>query len=280
RRRETYATSGTRPVVRFFTGSLDGVTCGDGAFIERAYETGTPMGGEIGTVRDAKSPRFAVWAQKDPGTASVPGTDLQLIQIVKGGREWGGGPQGKVSDGAGDGGNGAGVDPATWEPTGAGAAELCAVWEDPEFDPAERSFYYARVLENPTCRWSTRVCKAAGVDPFASDCMAQAAGAPAEFADCCLGTTNDPFLSPTIQERAWGSPVWYRPEAIGHLQARLAFGKRPGADALALHATLGSLPQGLDLAAAGLTVRLSDDDDGLAIAVPPGGFRKRGRRLI
>ena len=124
------------------------------------------------------------------------------------------------------------------------------------------------------------MCKAAGVDPFASDCMAQAAGAPAEFADCCLGTTNDPFLSPTIQERAWGSPVWYRPEAIGRLQGRLTFGKQPSDDALALHATLGGLPEGLDLAAAGLTVRLSDDDDGLAIAVPPGGFRKRGRRLF
>src|SRR5262249_54089100 len=74
RRRETYATSGTRPVVRFFAGGLDGVTCGDPGFIERAYQTGTPMGGEMGAVRDDKSPRFAVWAQKDPGTASVPGT--------------------------------------------------------------------------------------------------------------------------------------------------------------------------------------------------------------
>src|SRR5262249_62133339 len=89
-----------------------------------------------------------------------------------------------------------------------------------------------------------------------------------------------PSLPPPTQERAWGSPVWSRPEAIGRLQARLAFGKRPSADTLALHATLGRLLEGLDLAAAGLTVRLSDDDDGLAIAVPPGGFRKHGRRLI
>src|SRR5262249_61245510 len=126
-----------------------------------------------------------------------------------------------------------------------------------------------------------RGCAKRGGSPrFGRGGGARAAAAPAEFADCCLGTTNDPFLSPTIQERAWSSPVWYRPEAIGHLQARLAFGNRPSTDALALHATLGRLPEGLDLAAAGLTVRLSDDDDGLAIAVPPGGFRKRGRRLI
>src|SRR5262249_10628635 len=60
KRRETYATSGTRPVVRFFAGTLDDVTCGAADFVERAYTTGTPMGGEIGAVRGSSSPRFAV----------------------------------------------------------------------------------------------------------------------------------------------------------------------------------------------------------------------------
>ncbi len=280
RRRETYATSGTRPIVRFFAGTLDGVSCGDAAFVERAYTTGTPMGGEIGTMSGAKSPRFAVWVQKDPGTAAAPGTDLQRVQIVKGWVDAGAATHERVFDVAGDAGSGAGVDPATCEPLGAGAAELCALWEDPEFDPAQRAFYYARVLENPSCRWSTRVCKQAGVDPFADDCAAQAATAAPGFADCCLGTTNDPFLSPTIQERAWSSPVWYRPEAIGRLHARLAFGKRPHTDTLVLRASLGRLQGVLDPATDGVTVRLSDDDDVLAITVPRGGFHRHGRRLV
>src|SRR5262249_58280327 len=133
-------------------------------------------------------------------------------------------------------------------------ARVSAVGEARRSAHVGRSFYYARSRETPSCRWSTRVCKAAGVDPFASDCVAQAAAAPPEFADCCLGTTNDPFLSPTIQERAWSSPIWYRPEAIGHLHARLAFGKRPRADTLALHPSLGRLPDLLDLPPHHLTV--------------------------
>ena len=279
RRRETYATSGTRPVVRFFGGTLDGVACGASDFVQRAYATGTPMGGELGAVRGTKSPRFAVWAMKDPGTASIPGTDLQRIQIVKGWIDANGATQEKTVDVAGNAANGAGVDPATCATTGAGSAELCAVWEDPDFDPDQRAFYYARVIEDPTCRWSTRICKLNGVDPFAADCAAQAAAAPA-FANCCLGPANDPSVSPTIQERAWTSPIWYRPEAIERLRARLGFGRRTGHDTLALRATLGRLPTTLDPKADGLTVRLSDDDDILVVTVPPGGFRGHGRHFV
>jgi hypothetical protein len=279
RRRETYATSGTRPMVRFFAGTLEGVACGASDFLERAYATGTPMGGELGAVRGSASPRFAVWAVKDPGTPLEPGTDLQRIQIVKGWVDADGAPHERVIDVAGDAANGAGVDPATCAPTGAGATELCAVWEDPEFDPTARAFYYARVVENPVCRWSTRVCKQAGVDPFAADCAAQAALAPAAFADCCLGEANDRFLSPTIQERAWTSPVWYRPEAVRRLAARIAFGRRAGRDALVLRATLGGLPPQVDLVRDGLTLRVSDDDEVFVIRVPPGELRRRGRHL-
>jgi hypothetical protein len=277
RRRETFATSGTRPVVRFFAGTLDGVRCDDPEFVARAYATGTPMGGELGTVRGKKSPRFAVWAMKDPGTATAPGTDLQRIQIVKGWVDADGVTHERVVDVAGDAANGAGVDPATCEPTGSGAAELCAVWEDPEFDPAERAFYYARVLENPVCRWSTRVCKQAGIDPFAPDCAAQAASQP-DLADCCLPGPGHPFLSPTIQERAWTSPIWYRPDTIGRLRARLAFGTRPGRDRLVLRAELAAGPRFLSPVTDGLSLRVRDDDDVFVLDVPGSGFRRRGSR--
>jgi hypothetical protein len=88
------------------------------------------------------------------------------------------------------------------------------VWKDPTFKVSERAIYYARVLENPTCRWSTFVCKAQGVDPFSPSCSAQAKGAQgkgSDLANCCLNEKNDAFMSPTIQERAWTSPIWYNP---------------------------------------------------------------------
>jgi len=268
RRRETYATSGTRPVVRFFAGSLDGVRCGAPDFVARAYQTGTPMGGELGAVRGSESPRFAVLALKDPGTAAAPGTDLQRIQIVKGWVDDAGAVHEQTFDVAGEADNGAGVDPATCAPRGRGAAELCALWEDPAFDPAERAFYYARVLENPSCRWSTYVCKTAGVDPFAADCAAQAAAADAAFADCCLTQADDPFLSPTVQERAWSSPIWYRPEAVASLQGGIHFGSTPGSDRLDLTIQLAALPAGADLARDALVLDLSDDDSILHTDLP------------
>ena len=280
RRRETYATSGTRPVVRLFAGDLHGVRCGRDDFVPAAYATGTPMGGELGAVRGAASPRFAVWAMKDPGTATRPGVDLQRVQIVKGWVDAGGTTHERVFDVAGEAGTGAGVDPATCAPTGAGHAELCALWTDPAFVRGERAFYYARVLENPTCRWTTLVCKAAGVDPLSPECAAQAAAAPGEFADCCRGTTNDPTAEPVIQERAWTSPVWYRPEGVARVQGRIKFGPHPSTDVLTLHVWFGHGAQ-VDLVRNDLSVRVTDDDEILALTIPadPGACRKRSLRL-
>ena len=121
----------------------------------------------------------------------------------------------------GDSQNGAGVNEETCEPTGQGHAELCAVWEDLNFDASTHAFYYARVLENPTCRWSTLQCQAAGVNPFSAECSKQAETATDGAQDrgawgdvygrCCLEESEESFYSPVIQERAWTSPIWYRP---------------------------------------------------------------------
>ncbi len=218
RRKESYATSGTRPVVRFFGGTeLPFDLCSATNIFERAYTLATPMGGKV-----AKSDaplRFLVSALKDPGIAGHPGTNLQRAQIIKGWVDANGQTHEHVFEVAGDANNGASVDRATCNPTGPGFTSLCTVWEDPTFDPQQPAFYYLRVLENPTCRWSTLQCKAAGIDPFSSNCAEQAAAQTANahergakndvYGKCCLQEADEPFYSPLIQERAWTSPIWY-----------------------------------------------------------------------
>ena len=110
--------------------------------------------------------------------------------------------QEKVFEVAGDPNNGASVNLDTCATSGNGFASLCSVWTDTEFDPDQRAFYYARVVDNPSCRWSTRQCVANSVDCSDPD------NVPEEFADCC----NADYPK-TIQERAWTSPIWYRPDA-------------------------------------------------------------------
>jgi hypothetical protein len=279
RRRETYATSGTRPVVRFFAGDLDGVRCGHPDLVERAYTTGTAMGGDIGASGGRRGPRFVVWAAKDPGTADRPGTDLQRIQIVKGWVDTAGTTHESVFDVAGNATNGADVDHDTCAPTGSGARELCTAWRDPHFDPQVPAFYYARVLENPTCRWSTRVCKAAGVDPFSTDCAGQAAAVSPDFASCCLGPGSDAFIAPTVQERAWSSPVWYRPEGIARVRGRLTFGTRATSDTLSLRMWIGRA-SALDPLTRDLSVRIADAGTIFAVTIPAGTLTRRGRKLL
>ena len=220
RRRETYATSGTRPVVRFFAGhGLSPDLCSDPQMIEKAYADGVPMGSELSAT--PSSPDFLVSASKDPGSTARPGTDLQRLQIIKGWLDDDGATQEKIYEVAGSPDNGAGVDPATCATTGSGHNSLCTVWRDPDFDASQPAFYYVRVLENPTCRWSTLQCQAAGVNPFARDCAEQSAtrtaalqanGARGDvFGKCCLDPAEQSFYTPTIQERAWTSPIWINP---------------------------------------------------------------------
>ncbi len=275
-RRETYATSGTRPTVRFFGGDLAGVKCGSATLLHDAYAGGTPMGGEIGPVRGARSPRFVVWATKDPGTDATPGTDLQRIQIVKGWVDKRGRTHERVFDVAGRDTH-ADVDPATCAPRGDGFRDLCAVWTDPTFQRRRRAFYYARVLENPTCRWSTRVCRASGVDPLSPDCATQAAAAGAAFKNCCLDASNDPFAEPLVQERAWTSPIWYRPEAVGRFRAKLAAGSD---GRLTLRVALGAVAKTFDPLRAPLTLRVADANDLVAVTLPAGALVRHGRRLV
>jgi len=199
-RKETYGTSGTRLVVRFFGGwDPPEDLCQRRDFAARGYASGVPMGGDLpARPAGARAPRFAVSALMDPGSAALPGAPLQRIQIVKGFTQ-GGETREKVFEVAG-GPNGASVDLASCERRGDGAESLCGVWSDPEFDPAERAFYYARVLENPSCRWSQYLCRAAGVECGSSE------GVSPGFEACC-----SPSHVRTTQERAWTSPIWYAP---------------------------------------------------------------------
>ncbi len=199
RRREAYATSGPRIVLRFFGGfALAENLCGARDFAAQGYAGGVAMGGELKASSDAFAvPSFAVWAMRDPGTVTQPGGLLQRVQIIKGWLQDGVVAY-RVYDVAGAADAGASVEPATCTPTGEGADELCSVWRDPDFDPTQSAFYYARVLENPSCRWHALACVAAGVD------CANPETVTAGFADCC---GEQPRLQ---QERAWSSPIFYR----------------------------------------------------------------------
>jgi hypothetical protein len=199
RRRETYGTSGPRITARFFGGwDLDANMCAEGDFVDQGYARGVPMGGNLPPV-SSHAPVFAVSAMQDLGTAQSPGTALQRVQIIKV-HEKDGSYQTQVYEIAGNPENGAGVDLDSCTPVGSGSSALCGVWTDPDFDPDHGALYYARVVENPSCRWSTWACNERGVD--CTDPATYRGG----LAPCC-----DPAVPKTIQERAWTSPIWYTP---------------------------------------------------------------------
>ncbi len=192
RRKETFATSGPRMSIRFFGGyGFDASMLGDSDMLARAYTEGVSMGSELLASGD-EVPSFILWATRDPRSA-----ELQRLQIIKG---WtvDGEHHEMVYDVACSGDdsvdpashrcpdNGASVNVTDCSVNGIGAAELTTVWQDPDFDPTLNAFYYARVLENPTCRWSTWDAVRAGVPPRSD-------------------------LKATIQERAWSSPIWFNP---------------------------------------------------------------------
>ena len=199
-RREAYGTSGPRIPVRFFGGwNYPADLCSDPDFVSKGYAQGVPMGGDLPPRGIGKAPYFAVSALRDPGGHGAPSTALQRIQIVKGWLE-DGRQRERVYEVAGNPENHARVDLATCEPRGQGFDQLCGIWTDPDFDPSQPAFYYARVVENPSCRWNTWLCNARGVDCSGDETP------PRELRACC-----DPEVPRTIQERAWTSPIWYSP---------------------------------------------------------------------
>ncbi len=187
RRKEVFGTTGTRIQPRLFAGwSFADNACALDGKAAHGYARGVPMGGELSGGLAGAAPQLFASAIQDPRAAQ-----LQKLQVIKGwvGRD--GQARYKVFDVAGQENSAGEVDLRTGAWSGAGSAELCAVFEDPEFDPAEASYYYLRAVEVPTLRWSWAQCVALP---------------PGERPDAC---DND--APKTIQEMAWTSPVWYLP---------------------------------------------------------------------
>lgn len=230
RRKETFGTSGPRIPVRMFGGwGFPSGWCGRRDAVTVAYANGVPMGGTLQQPpRDGVQPVFAVEAVADPGTRELPGVKLQRLQIIKGFLDDSGEPQTRVFDVAGDAGVGSDLDLSTCVPSRQGFERLCGVWRDETFRPHQDAYYYARVVEVPTCRWSTRLCVEHEYDCEELErdidwaCCDETVGlypdhcgkvrcdevALEEEEECC-----DPdVVRPVIQERAWGSPIWFSPE--------------------------------------------------------------------
>jgi hypothetical protein len=195
-RKETYATTGPRIPVRFFGGwdyTDNDLRSRQPAFI--GYEKGVPMGGDLPPATEGKTtPTFMVYALRDP-----VGANLDRIQIVKGWLDQDGKTHERVYDVAVSDGRKIDADGRARTPVGTtvdleaanwvntiGASELAAVWTDPEFDPKQSAFYYARVIEIPTPRWVL-------------------------YDKVRFGAEVPEGANLTGQERAYTSPIWYNP---------------------------------------------------------------------
>ncbi len=180
-RREVYATSGTRPLLRFFGGwhyTLSDCTANMAAL---GYAEGTAMGGIMSGQR-AQYPKFLVSMQRDPASAGI----LE-VQVIK---AW------LNSDGSTD----ESVVTIFRAPQSEGVGQGCVLWEDKSYESGQASVYYTRLLEAPVDRWSTHDCAAGAVDCSDPDGIEQG------YERCCDGS-----LPEQIQERAWSSPIWIDP---------------------------------------------------------------------
>jgi len=194
-RKETFATSGPRLRVRFFAGyNFNSDLLNDPNMVHKAYSSGVPMGSDL-IGKGNQAPSFLVWAMRDSNS-----TWLQRLQIIKGWVSMGESHEQVFDIACSDGlapdpsnhrcpDNKAKVDLSNCKfDKHKGDVELKSLWKDPNFDPDQKAFYYVRVLENPSCRWSTWDAIRAGVKPKQG-------------------------LQTTIQERAWSSPIWYLPKS-------------------------------------------------------------------
>jgi hypothetical protein len=188
-RREVFGTSGPRIRPRLFGGwNFSDDLCGRSEMVQMAYQNGVPMGGDLTPPPESPAkPRFVAAALRDPD-----GHRLQRLQIIKGWLDKAGKPHVTVTDIAGDTASDAQVDLDTGEVSGKGYNSLCTVYTDEAFNPEEPAYYYLRVVENPTLRWSWVQCVALPEADRPEECI------------------ND--APRTIQERAWTSPIWYMPE--------------------------------------------------------------------
>jgi hypothetical protein len=194
-RREVYATTGTRLTVRVFAGwdfDMDDVARPD--FAAQGYSRGVPMGGDLSNAPAGESPTLMVRALRDPD-----GANLDRVQVIKGWLDVGGELHERVYDIAVSDGRTIGRDGRARESVGStvdiadasytntiGDALLMGYWADPEFDPDERAFYYVRVIEIPTPRWTMYDAKR-------------------------FGTTMPEEVRMTVTDRAYTSPIWYTP---------------------------------------------------------------------
>ncbi len=196
-RKETYGTTGTRMTVRVFGGwdfAADDLRRPD--FAAQGYARGVPMGGDLAAAPRGKAPALVIRALRDPD-----GANLDRIQVIKGWLDGKGETHERVYDVALSDGRAVGADgkvppvgntvdvPNAAYANTIGAAQLSAFWKDPDFDPKASAFYYVRVIEIPTPRWTAYEAKRFNI-------------------------TMDAKVPMTTQERAYTSPIWYSPEVL------------------------------------------------------------------